>query len=102
MIEVGRRLVGSAECLGEEAEAGFAIGVTRERRLAVVAALGEPVSGAGRSDFCGPGLVFGASVYSWVSEGKNLSWSQAGWQALVSHFVAEKLREMHARRFLRR
>ena len=93
MIEVGRRLVGSAECLGEEAEAGFAIGVAREGRLAVVGALGVPVSGRGEAISAGQGWFWCLRVFVGFGGEKCVlvTAGQAGWQAVVSHFVWRKV-----------
>ena len=93
MFEVGRRLAGPAEWLGEEAEEGFAIGVAREGRLAVVAALGEPVSGRGEAISAGQGWFWCLRVFVGFGGEKSVlvTAGQAGWQALVSYFVWRKV-----------
>ena len=89
--------------MGEEAEAGFAIGVAREGSLAVVARGVSQYPGGPRR-FLRAWVVLVPTVYSWVYGGEKsvlVTAGQAGWRWYLILF-AEKLREMHAGRFLRR
>ena len=79
--------------MGEEAEAGFAIGVAREGSLAEVAALGEPVSGRGEAISAGQGWFWCLRVFVGFGGEKSVlvTAGQAGRLALVSHFVGRKV-----------